>query len=33
MNDLLGLISENLNNDNVEIAYVNKDDESQANKM
>ena len=33
MNDLVSLISDNLQNESVEIAYVNKSDDNQATKM
>ena len=33
MNDIMGLISDNLHNENLEIAYVNKSDENTAKKM
>ena len=33
MNDFMGYVSENLQNENFEIAYVNKGNESAAKKM
>lgn len=33
MNDIMGFVSENLNNENFELAYVNKNDQNEAIKM
>lgn len=33
MNDLASFITENLHNENVEIAYVNKSDDNKATKL
>lgn len=33
MNDFIGFLSENLQNEHFEVAYVNKNDENSAKKM